>query len=221
LAGDFELEGQQWIFGIVDNLDGRIDGEDRLFIRDSRQTRRMPLISNCPVPQTLFFSGHTFRLDFMFKQITSGVVLEASLIEIQTPKGELNIEAGDSKHLRLRDGRKLVLLNDPSDTVSLPVGNYTVDDLVPDYGPNQPIRPKFISYDKGVSIEPGKTAFLRIGPPLRSTVEASRDKNLLRLKYQLVGAGGEQYAYYNWEKRPSFKIYKGPLRIAGSTFPFG
>lgn len=220
-AGEFELEGQQWTVGIVDNLDGRIDSEDHLFIRDSRQTRSMPLINNCPVPQTLFFSGHTFRLEFVFKQITSGVVLEASLIEIQTPTGELNIEAGDSKHLRLCDGLQVVLLNDPTGTVSLPVGNYQVDNLVPDYGPNQLMRPTFIHYDKTVSIKPDKTAFLRIGPPLRSTVEVSRDKNLLNLKYQLVGAGGEQYAYYNWEKRPSFKIYKGPLKITGGTFPFG
>ena len=181
----------------------------------------MPLINNCPVPQTLFFSGHTFRLGCTFKSSPTGVVLEAALTEVELPMGNLNIEAGDSEHLRLRDGRKVVRLNDPSDTVSLPVGNYQVDDLVPDYGPNQLIRPKSVHYDKNVSIKSDKTAFLCIGPPLRSTVEVSRDKNLLRLKYQLVGAGGEQYAYYNWEKCPSFKIYKGPLRIAGGTFPFG
>ena len=62
---------------------------------------------------------------------------------------------------------------------------------------------------------------MHLGKPLSNTVEVSRDRNLLRLSYQLVGAGGERYTYYNWRSYPSFTIYKGPLRIARGTFPFG
>ena len=220
-AGELELEGRKWIFSIVDNLDGRINSEDRLFIRDSRQTGGMPLINNCPVPQTMFFSGHSFHLDFMFKQILSDIVLEVNLTEIQSPMGELDIDAGGTNHLRLRNEEQIVLLNDPAGIVSLPTGDYQIDDLVPGYETDSSVRPRFISSDLNVSIKPGQTTLLRVGPPLRNTVEVSRDRNLLRIEYELVGAGGEKYRYYDWEHRPGFSVYKGRLKIAHGTFPFG
>ena len=126
-----------------------------------------------------------------------------------------------TKHLRLRNEEQFVLLNNPTGTVSLPAGDYQVDDLVPDYEADRSARPRFISSDQNVSIRPGQTALLRVGPPLRNTVDVSMDRNLLRIEYKLVGAGGEQYQYYDWENRPSFSIYKGQLKIANGTFPFG
>jgi len=38
-----------------------------------------------------------------------------------------------------------------------------------------------------VVIEPGQTASLDIGPPLRNTVQVTRERNILRLTYQLLG----------------------------------
>ncbi len=79
-------------------------------------------------------------------------------------------------------------------------------------------RSRYIGH---VLFEDLQVSTARDGTPLHNTVEVSRDRNLLRLSYQLTGAGGERYSYYNWAHPPSFTIYKGPLRIASGTFPFG
>ncbi len=61
-------------------------------------------------------------------------------------------------------------------------------------------------------IEAGQTASLEIGPPLRNTVQVTRERNLLRLTYQLLGQAGEQYEYYDWKARPRFAVWNGPVK---------
>ena len=72
-----------------------------------------------------------------------------------------------------------------------------------------------------MTINTGQTTSLAIGPPLRNTVQVTRERNLLRMTYQLLGQAGEQYEYYDWKARPSFAVWKGPLRIGTGTLPFG
>jgi hypothetical protein len=214
--GELDLDGETWTLGIVDNLDGRIDGSDLLYLRGP--SKLMPV---CPAPETLFFAGRTFRLDLAFKSVDAEVILEAALTEFHPERGELNVEADGSRHLRLRSDRLTALLDDPAGTISLPVGTYRVEDCILGDERIRWAGPKFVEYGRSLSIQSGKTASVHLGKPLSNTVEVSRDRNLLRLSYQLVGAGGERYTYYNWRSYPSFTIYKGPLRIARGTFPFG
>jgi hypothetical protein len=72
-----------------------------------------------------------------------------------------------------------------------------------------------------VVIAAGQTASLAIGPPLRNTVQVTRERNLLRLTYQCLGQAGEQYEYYNWRDRPRFAVWNGPVRIGSGALPFG
>ena len=220
-AGEFDLDGISWTLGIVDNLDGRIDAGDLLYLEDTRKTGKRTLTPVCPVPETLFFAGHTFRLNLAFRSVASETVLEAAMTELHPEMGELTIEADGCRRLRLRSDPLTAILDDPEGRISLPAGVYRVEDCVLRDESIQWGGPKFVQYNRSLSIQPGKTASLRLGKPLSNTVEVSRDRNLLRLSYQLAGAGGEQYSYYNWASRPSFQICKGPLRIARGTFPFG
>jgi hypothetical protein len=215
-AGELELDGATWTLGLVDNLDGRIDSNDLLYLCGPGT-----LTSVCPAPETLFFAGHTFRLEMAFQAVDSGVVLEAVLTELHPEMSQLDIRADGSRHIRLRSESLTALLNDPAGTVSLPVGTYRVEDCILGDEHIRWAGPKFVESTQSLSIQPGTPASLHVGKPLRSTVEVSRDRNLLRLDYRLVGAGGERYAYYNWRSPPSFRIYKGPVRIGGGTFPFG
>jgi hypothetical protein len=80
---------------------------------------------------------------------------------------------------------------------------------------------QFAGSDQTVSVRPGQTTSLRVGSPLSNTVVAVRDRNVLRLTYQLVGAGGETYHYGGVRQLPSFRIYQGPLRIFEGSFGFG
>jgi len=215
-AGEFDLDGQTWTLGVVDNLDGRIDGHDLLYVRGP--SKLMPVF---PAADTLFFGGHTFRLNLAFESIDSAVIVKAALTELHPEMGELSVKADGSRHLRLRSDRLTALLDDPAGTVALPAGSYRVEDCLLCDEQIRWAAPKFVECGRSLSVQPGTTASLQLGKPLTSMVEVSRDRNLLRLGYQLVGAGGERYSYYNWRNYPSFKIYQGPLRIASGTFPFG
>jgi hypothetical protein len=220
-SGRFDLDGEQWTLGIVDNLDGQIDDRDLLSLSTRRETQEALFIRDCPVPQTLFFAGHTLRLGFSFKSMASETVLEATLTEIRPAMGQLDVKTNGCSHLRLRDDGQIVLLSRPTGIISLPVGNYRVDNCILHSGSNERFPPKFVSCDRTVSVRPGQTAAFSVGAPLSNSVEVSREKNLLRLRHQLTGAAGERYECLDRRNSPSFAIYKGPLKIAGGTFPFG
>jgi hypothetical protein len=83
-SGMLERDGKSWKFTVVDNLDGHIDGQDRLRLTDSRPGPEASY-HDCPVPRILSFDGHTYRLDFTFKPAVTDVVLEAALTEMQLP----------------------------------------------------------------------------------------------------------------------------------------
>jgi len=214
--GQFDLDGEMWTIGIVDNLDGRIDGNDLLYLRGPGK-----LTPVCPAAETLFFAGRTFHLDLAFLPLGSEIALQATFTELHPPLGELHIEANGSRHVRLRSDTLTVLLDDPAGTVALPVGVYRVEDCILCDEQTRWAGPTFVAYEPRLSVQAGQTAALRLGGPLTNTVEVSRDRNLLRLDYRLIGAGGERYSYYNWKGPPSFTISKGPLRLGGGTFPFG
>jgi hypothetical protein len=213
----FERDGKSWKLTIIDNLDGHIDGQDRLHLTDSPPSPQASY-HDCPVPQILSLAGHTYHLDFTFKPAESEVVLEAVLTEVQLPLGELEVEADGCRSLDLRDNRQVALLSNPEGVLSLPAGNYHVDNCVLRSG-RMPLR--FAGSDRVVSVQPGQSASLRVGLPLSNTIAAARDRNLLHLTYQLVGAGGETYRCGGLKQLPSFRIYQGPVRIFEGSFGFG
>jgi hypothetical protein len=160
-------------------------------------------------------------LGFAFRSVSSKVVLEATLTEIQPALGQLDLKADGCLLLRLRDDRQMAVLSRPAGTVSLPVGNYRVDSVFLYNQTGRSIPLTFAGCDQTVPIVSGQVTPLRIGAPLRNGIELSRDRNLLLLKYQLVGAGGDRYELRDLRHCPSFTVHQGPLKIGGGTFPFG
>jgi hypothetical protein len=216
-SGQFERDGKSWRIAIVDNLDGEIDGEDRLHLIDGDRDSAT-VYHDCPVPRVVFLDGHAYDLDIRFQSVESEVVLEAAWTEVRPSMGELAIEADGCANLALRDERQILLLNHPEGTVSVPVGNYRVDQCVL---PHKGASLEFAGCDRMVSVRSGEIAALRLGLPLSNTIVATRDRNLLSFKYHLIGAGGELYEYDNPASRPAFRIYRGPLRIGQGSFGFG
>jgi len=219
-AGQFDLDGVSWTLGVVDNLDGQIDDHDLLFLNTRSGTQETLFVRACPVPRTLFFAGHAFRLDFSFKSVPPEIVMEATLAELRPALGQLDIQANGCWHIRLREDQQIVLLQRPTGTISLPVGDYQVDQCLLSSGSNRRPAPKFVSCERRVSIVPGQTTTLHLGAPLTNEVEVRREKNLLHLKHRLTGAGGERYECAQGPA-PRYAVYQGPLRIARGTFPFG
>lgn len=216
-SGTFARDGRSWKFAVIDNLDGQIDGQDRLHLTDLDPSPKATY-HDCPVPRVLSLEGHTYRLDFAFKPAEPNVVLEAVLTEMQLPKGELQIEAGGCRSLDLQDDRHVLLLSDPQGLVSVPAGTYCVSNCVL-RSQGRPLQ--FVGCGRTVSVPAGQTSVFRIGLPLSNTIAATRDRNLLLLTYRLVGSGGEVYQLDGLRHRTSFRIYQGPLRIGGGSFGCG
>ncbi len=216
-SGTLERGGKSWRFTIIDNLDGRIDGQDRLHLTDTPPTPQASY-HDCPVPQVLSLDGHSYHLDFTFKPAESSVILEAVLTEVQLPTGELRIEASGCQALDLQDDRHLLLLSNPQGTVSVPAGSYRMGNcLLRSEG--KPLQ--FVGCDRDISVPPGQTTPFRVGLPLSNTIVATRDRNILVLTYQLAGTAGDLYRCGGLKDLPSFRIYQGPLCIAGGSFGFG
>jgi hypothetical protein len=216
-SGTLARDGKSWRVTIGDNLDGQIDGQDRLRLTDLDLSPKAAY-HDCPVPQVLFLDGHTYRLDFAFKPAESDVVLETALTEMQLPMGELQIQADGCRSLDLQDDRQAVVLSSPQGRVAVPAGNYGVSNCVLRSG-RMPLQ--FTGSERLVSVQAGQSTSLRLGLPLCNTIAAARDRNLLHLTYRLVGAGGEVYRLGGLEHLPAFRIYQGPFRIAGGSFGHG
>jgi len=165
--------------------------------------------------------GHAFTLGFTFKPGESGTILEAVLTEINLPLGKLSVASRDCSYVCLSNECFTAVLDATARTSSIPAGTYRITGCLLDDAPGLLYQPSFIRCDRTVVIEAGQTASLDIGPPLRSTVQVARERNLLRLTYQLLGQAGEQYEYYNWKARPRFAVWNGPVKIGSGTLPFG
>ncbi len=216
-SGTLQRGGKSWRLTIIDNLDGRIDGQDRLHLTDAPASPQATR-HDCPVPQVLSLDGHSYHLDFTFKPAESSVILEAVLTEVQLPPAELNIEAGGCQALDLQDNRHLLLLSNPQGTVPVPAGNYRMTCcLLRSEG--KPLQ--FVGCDRDISVPPAQATSLRVGLPLSNTIIAARDRNVLALTYQLTGTAGELYRCGGLRDLPSFRVYQGPFRIAGGSFGFG
>jgi hypothetical protein len=221
-SGHLELDGHSWKFTIVDNLDGQIDGQDLMILSGGSGSRDFAhSFQGCPVPEMLFLRGHTFQMAYAFKQSESGVVLETEMTEVQVPMGNVSIKAKGCQGVALRDDRRVVLLDGTEGTLSIPAGQYRVANCVLENEQNEQQTPQFAQCEQEVSIPPGQTAALRLGLPLSNAIAVTRDRNLLRLKYRLTGAGGEVYEYDTPAGLPSFNVYRGPIKVASAAFGVG
>jgi hypothetical protein len=214
----FDNGDSEWTFTVTDNLDGRIDAQDRLILERVRPTDASRARLECPAPSVLFLDGQAFRLDFTYRQAGTEVVLEAAMTDLELPLGRLRIDANDCESVVLRDGSLIVPLSNPAGVVSAPVGDYRVETCVIR---SQEIMPAFAGCDRITSVRTDRTASLRLGTPLSNTLVVTRDRNVLGFKYQLAGAGGELYHYDNAATPPGFRIYKGSVKIGEGSFGFG
>jgi hypothetical protein len=219
-TGLFEAGGRKWRLTVVDNLDGKIGAGDVLYLQDAQAEKARRMIEVKPVPQTLFLNGHAFDLDFTFQPRPTGTVLEAVLKPTRLPMGKLKIAAKGCDYVRLQSERTAAVLDAMAGTVVLPADAYRIADCLITANSQQRPMPTFLRSDRVVTIKPHETQSLEIGPPLRNTASVARDRNLLRLTYQLLGKAGEQYECLGLD-RPSFRVYQGAVKLGGGMLPYG
>jgi hypothetical protein len=219
--GQVTVAGQPWRVVLVDNLNGQVGPDDTLFLRRLTGAKTNSAIALTPVPKTIFLDGHAFNIGFAFKHGETSAVVEAVFSETNIPFGTLNVAARGCSYVHLSNSLVTAVLDAGASTSSIPAGTYRITGCVLDEAPGLLYQPSFIRCDQTVVVKTGETASLTIGLPLRNTVQVTRERNQLRLIYQLLGQAGEQYEYYNWRDRPRFAIWNGPVRIGTGALPFG
>ena len=139
----------------------------------------------------------------------------------QADTGELRIEGEHITHLVLRndDGRSEVF-DSPGKSMTLPEGTYTLSDVEVAGGYRYMSRSNRQAGQ--VTIRHDEPAVLKIGGPLKPSVEAVRRGRVLLLNFQITGIGGESYiGPRSDDQRPAFAVYQGDRKIATGQFEYG
>ena len=137
------------------------------------------------------------------------------------PLGKLTLEGKSIARLILRreeDGQREEFRR-PEQIMELPIGEYRVQEVHLEGG--------YTWYASGnperhlASVGPNEPGTLKIGAPLRHTLQINRQGRCLTMDYALVGAGGEQYSGGNRGEAPGFRVYQGDKELASGKFESG
>jgi hypothetical protein len=221
-SGQFELASRQWSMQVIDNLNGVYDSNDLVSLAEiTSDGRRLIWASQCNAANRIVLAGHTYDLDCVFQGEQDSAILNVTFTEVTSDLGTIQIKAQGVESLSLRNEQCLVLLNPSDSNAVIPEGDYHIDSCLLKYDPNLNGSPRFTTDDRVITVRSGHTTSLVVGTPLINTITVNRHKNKLQLVYGLQGLGGEKYQFYNWKSRPSFGVYKGPIKIASGLFGLG
>ena len=134
--------------------------------------------------------------------------------------GELKLEGEHVERLVLqrKDGHT-DRFDQPGEVVELPVGEYQLLESHLDGGYTcfQGGGPQ----KKWITIAENVPAVLKVGTPLKQTLEVKRQGRTLALDYKLLGIGGEGYTRADRSNPPGFTVYKGDQEIASGQLAYG
>jgi hypothetical protein len=131
--------------------------------------------------------------------------------------GQLKLEGSNIELLVLNSiqGKKTQTFSKPQETITLPVGIYYVQQITLTNGFYCNTR------NERITITQAKPAVLKVGGPLKQTIEVKRQGTRLNLGYKLTGIGGDNYIDPNRTVIPGFTVYKGEKIIASGNFMYG
>jgi len=150
--------------------------------------------------------------------LNTGICL--SLAQEEGPvTGELKLEGKHIQQIVLIDKRrKREKFENPGESIKLPAGEYQLREVHLEGG----YVSRFITASgRWTTVDKDTPAVLKVGSPLKQTVRAKREANLLVLDYELLGVGGRKYVQARRGTPPQFAIYRGDKKIASGKFEFG
>ena len=176
------------------------------------------LQTNVPLPR----QGRRFAALLIFMLLCMGTAVD--LCDAReagakgVPPGVLKLAGNhlDYIELRAKDGH-MEQITRPEETIELPPGEYLLGEVRLKGGYT---RQRLGDIGR-ITVREGEQEILKVGGPLVPTVKAQRQGRVLRLSYELRGAGGETYTGGDRNKPPTFAIYKGQKQIASGAFEFG
>ena len=135
--------------------------------------------------------------------------------------GELKIEGGHIEYLALKDKNgKNKRFNNPEETIYLPAGKYGLNHVRLKGGYSCGISTR-ITGNNSITVTQDKPAVLKVGAPLKQTINVKRQGSILVMDYHLTGIGGREYVNSNLTERAHFTIHKQDKEIASGQFEYG
>lgn len=203
-AGVGQFCGVEQQILVVDNLDGRLDENDMLYIgapapeMDDRlltrvalrpEPQQLPNLRRIPFARRLHFPGESLALDLRFTPEGDAVL---SVEPVDLPLGVLNVQGKYIKRLvltgRTGDTTCTAVLENPDGDVRVPVADYRVHAVYLDG------LDLMAWSDRELSVKAESTAALAIGGPLYNKMLVSREGSRFNFSPgTLQGAGGEIY----------------------------
>jgi hypothetical protein len=223
-GNEIELQGRKWQFQVVDNLDGQWSAQDSFLLTPIPRNAEPKAIAYRPMPvaKNLFVGGHHYQLGFAFGASAGDPPLAVTFTESSPPMAELTLDAQFVRRLVLQGDGRLVIVDSPSHTLSLPADKYRIQGVYLQAAPDKPVLAS-TPVTSSFALAAGAPSRLNVGAPLVSSVAAERKGSTLLLRYILKGAAGEEYVVMNPDKSnpPKFVIYKGDREIAKDSFKYG
>lgn len=203
-AGVGEFCGVEQQILVVDNLDGRLDENDMLYIGpptpepDDRLVTRvalrpdpqqLPNLRRIPFAERVHFQGESLILDLRFTPEGDAVL---SVEPVDVPMGVLDVQGKHIKRLVLTgrngDTTCTAVLENLDGQVNVPAADYRV------YAVYLDGLDLMAWSDREVSVTAGSTAALAIGGPLYNKMLVSREGSRFNFSPgTLQGGGGEIY----------------------------
>jgi hypothetical protein len=160
----------------------------------------------------------------LFLSISILLILAGSVSpakEQEQPLGELKIEGSHIERLVLKskDGQTKIF-NNPDQAINLPVDEYRLMEVDLKGGYSCRIR-KPLPDHALITVHENKQNALKVGAPLKQTINVKRQGSLLVMDYHLKDISGLEYANTNIIERPHFNVYIRNKKIASEEFEYG
>ena len=233
--GKMTFAGQDWQVGVIPtvwvgpNGHRSISFEHHLLLR-SWDRRSEPINVGgasgdmIPFSRKLFFGGRTWQLAVPSGAPESEFKPALTFAEQSTTLGDLKITGKFIRRLTAQGDGCLVVLDQPAETVKVPVGNYTSTSVLLDQGGAQAFATDSrSSQGNHFTVTEKVPGSLIAGGPLTNSVAVTRHGQDLRMDYLVIGAGGQVYQLASQDRShpPEFAVFNGDKKIASGTFEFG
>ena len=221
------LHGTDWQFGLVESVpDDKAPVSPRyLLLRPWAERQRAFHLSSstpdfCNFTKNVFFGNRTYELDCRYEPGGDSPKYKATFREQAPRLAELKVTGADLHRLILTAKPAMtVVLDQPTGTVKLPVGNYVLDEIWLRKGETEVFR-----LNAGrVAVDEQHPANLVAGGPLTNSVEVKSQWQNLQLNYKLLGADGGAYQFPrpDYKHPPECAVFQGTNRLAIGKFQYG
>ena len=227
--GQTILDGREWQVGVFENPFERDAGGARrlLLLRPWEHRARAFQTSDGAAmvfgfSPNLFLNGRAYGLAVADADTGDRTKMGLTFTEQAPALGELRLTGQFIDRLSLESASTLVVLDQPSSPVRVPVGQYAATQVRLHAGDLGAVRNPRVG-NTGVTVSEAEAATLAVGGPLTNSVTVNRRGRALVLSYQLVGAGDATYNLTRGGPRqpPEFAVFQGETKIASGTFEFG